>query len=194
MAVRPARHEDVAPLAAALARAFDDDPVTAWVSANAGTRSRWSTRFFAWQLERLLPQDVTWTTDAQEGAAIWALPGRWREGPMDMVRLLRATLVGIVPHLPRVLRGLGQVEARHPDNRHFYLAVLGVDPARQGDGVGSALIRPGLDLCDAEGIPAYLETGKERNVAFYARHGFRVTEEVHLPKGPPVWLMWRDPA
>jgi hypothetical protein len=42
-------------------------------------------------------------------------------------------------------------------------------------------------------VPAYLETGTERNVAFYTRHGFKVIEELHLPKGPPVWLMWRDP-
>ena len=59
---------------------------------------------------------------------------------------------------------------------------------------GTALIRPGLELCDREGLPAYLETGKERNLAFYGRHGFRVTDEVRLPKGPPVWFMWRDPA
>ena len=194
MSVRPARAEDIGPLAACLARAFDDDPVTAWVYPNPRSRARWSQRFFQWQLRRLLPQEVTWTTDDQAGAAIWALPGRWREGPADMVRLLRATLLGIVPSLPRVLRGLGQVETRHPDNRHMYLAVLGVEPDRQGDGVGSALIRPGLELCDREGLPAYLETGKERNVAFYARHGFRVTEELDLTRGPRVWLMWRDPA
>jgi len=30
-------------------------------------------------------------------------------------------------------------------------------------------------------------------VDFYARHGFRVIEEVRMPGGPPVWLMWRDP-
>src|SRR3954466_13055445 len=131
MAVRPARHDDVAALAGVLARAFDDDPVTAWVYANARTRSRWSTLFFAWQLERLLPQDVTWTTDGREGAAIWALPGRWREGPMDMVRVRRAPGGGTAPPRRGVRRGLGQVEPRHPDNRHFYLAVLGVDPDRQ---------------------------------------------------------------
>jgi hypothetical protein len=42
-------------------------------------------------------------------------------------------------------------------------------------------------------VPAYLETGTERNVSFYVRHGFRVTEELTLPKGPPMWLMWREP-
>jgi ribosomal protein S18 acetylase RimI-like enzyme len=194
MAVRPARDVDIDTLAATLARAFDDDPVTTWVYANGRTRPRWAARFFAWQLRRLLPQDVAWTTDERAGAAIWALPGRWREGPMDMVRLLRATLLGTLPSLPRVLNGLGAVEARHPVVPHLYLAVLGVDPGRQGEGIGSALIRPGLELCDREGLGAYLETGKERNVAFYGRHGFRVTEELQMPKGPPVWLMWRDPA
>ena len=93
-----------------------------------------------------------------------------------------------------MLRGLDSVEKAHPRERHLYLAVLGVEPSRQGEGLGSRLIRPGLELCDREGIPAYLETAKERNIGFYSRHGFRVTDELRLPKGPPVWLMWRDPA
>ena len=63
MSVLPARAEDIGPLATCLARAFDDDPVTAWVYPNARSRAKWSGRFFQWQLRRLLPQDVTWTTD-----------------------------------------------------------------------------------------------------------------------------------
>jgi hypothetical protein len=50
-----------------------------------------------------------------------------------------------------------------------------------------------LRRCDEESVGAYLETGTEENVRFYSRHGFRVTDEVPLPKGPPMWLMWRDP-
>ena len=48
--------------------------------------------------------------------------------------------------------------------------------------------------CTAESLPAYLESSKERNVDFYARHGFRVTRELRLPKGPPLWSMWREPS
>jgi ribosomal protein S18 acetylase RimI-like enzyme len=195
MAVRPARDADVDRLAVVLARAFADDPVTRWVYASDRRRPFWAERFFGWQLRRLLPQDVSWTTeDGGGGAALWALPGRWREDARDTLGLLRLTLPGVLPRLPRVLRGLGQVETRHPVERHLYLAVLGVDPDRQGAGVGSALIRPGLDLCDRERLPAYLETGKEANLAFYGRHGFHVLDRLDLPKGPPVWFLWREPA
>ena len=51
-----------------------------------------------------------------------------------------------------------------------------------------------LAQCDRDGTPAYLETARERNVAFYERHGFHVREQLTLSSGPPVWLMWRDPA
>jgi GNAT superfamily N-acetyltransferase len=193
MAVRRVRDEDVEPLAAMLTRAFHDDPVTAWVYAREGRRAHWSRRFFRWQVRRLLDQDVTWTVEDRAGAALWALPGRWREETRDTLSLLRQTLPGVLPRLPRVLAGLSQVEVRHPEEPHFYLAVLGVDPARQGSGLGSQVIRPGLDLCDAERLPAYLETGKERNLAFYGRHGFDVLDRLDLPKGPPVWFLWREP-
>jgi GNAT superfamily N-acetyltransferase len=195
MAVRPVGPDDVDVLAQALTRAFVDDPVTRWVYGGEPSTVRWSRRFFAWELRRLMPQDVSWTTaDGAGGAALWALPDQWRETARETLGLVRLTFRGVLPRLPRILRGLGQVEVRHPSQRHLYLAVLGVDPERQGQGVGSQLIRGGLDLCDREGLPAYLETGKESNLAFYGRHGFQVVDRLELPKGPPVWFLWREPA
>ena len=60
---------------------------------------------------------------------------------------------------------------------------------------GAAGSEPPMPRCDAEGLPAYLESSKERNVPYYERFGFRVTRELAMPgRGcPPVWLMWRDP-
>jgi GNAT superfamily N-acetyltransferase len=195
MAVRTPRDEDVDALAVVLARAFHDDPVTGWVYAGERRRPMWSRRFFRWQLQRLMAQDVSWTTeDGRGGAALWALPDRWREDVRDTLKLLCLTLPGVLPRLGRVLQGLSQVEVRHPVEPHLYLAVLGVDPSRQGQGIGSALIRPGLELCDRERLPAYLETGRERNLAFYGRHGFAVVDRLELPKGPPVWFLWREPS
>jgi GNAT superfamily N-acetyltransferase len=67
-------------------------------------------------------------------------------------------------------------------------------PGEQGNGLGSRLIQPVLEICDRDGIPAYLESSKRSNIAFYARHGFRVTAELKLARrGPTMWPMWREP-
>jgi GNAT superfamily N-acetyltransferase len=97
------------------------------------------------------------------------------------------------PALPRILRVLAFVEARHPHEPHYYLQFIGVEPKRQGNGTGSALLRPVLERCDREGLPAYLEASNERSRALYARHGFELVEEARLPGGgPPIWRMWRE--
>lgn len=192
MTARRAQPADVPALAAALARAFHDDPVMSWFFPRAATRDAWSRRFFAYRLRGLMRQEESYTTDDRAGAALWAPPERWRLGLRESLGLLRfAPAVG--RRLPRVTRGLERIEARHPQAPHWYLAVLGTDPSRQGEGIGSELMRPVLDACDADEVAAYLESSKESNVDFYARHGFRVIEEVRLPDGPPLWLMWRDP-
>lgn len=190
----PVTRSDVGPLADVLVRSFDSDPVLRWSYPGARSREFWGRRFFAWQLGRWLQHDVSWTTPDRGGAALWALPNRWSENAADTARAFWSSGIGILPRAPRVLRGLTQVERRHAGfPPHLYLAVLGVDPSRQGLGLGSLLLRPGLDLCDKEGLPAYLETGKERNVSFYTRHGFVVRDEMVLPKGPRIWFMWREP-
>jgi ribosomal protein S18 acetylase RimI-like enzyme len=127
---------------------------------------------------------------------MWAPPQRWRTSLRDDAELARCMLTPrLVGRLPLVFFGfLHQAERQHPRTPpHWYLAILGTEPAAQGRGIGSALLRPVLDRCDADGVGAYLESSKERNIAFYARHGFRVTGELKLPRGPRVWLMWRSP-
>jgi GNAT superfamily N-acetyltransferase len=71
--------------------------------------------------------------------------------------------------------------------------VLGTEPEAQGQGLGSAVLGGVLEQCDRDGVGAFLESSKERNIDFYARHGFRVREEIRLLRGPPMWSMWRDP-
>ncbi len=71
--------------------------------------------------------------------------------------------------------------------------MLGVDPARRGGGLGSALLAAGTHRCDVERRPAYLEATSPRNRRLYERHGFEVVGEVVLPDGPSMWPMWRRP-
>jgi ribosomal protein S18 acetylase RimI-like enzyme len=190
--VRTARREDMAPLATTLARAFDDDPVIGWVFPDDGKRPRMARRLFAIRLEHLIDDEETYTA-GNRGGALWAVPGRWKISAVQQLTMTARLLGGLGLRTPRILGGLHEIERRHPKPPHYYLAVLGVDPDDQGRGLGSALMGPVLRSCDQDGVPAYLESSKERNVDFYARHGFRVTEELRLPAGPPVWLMWRDP-
>ena len=87
---------------------------------------------------------------------------------------------------------LGKLEAIHPTEEHWYLEVVGVDPSQRGRGIGTTVIAPMLERCDAEGLPAYLESSNEANLPLYARFGFEVVDEVHPGNGcPPVWPMWR---
>lgn len=128
------------------------------------------------------------------GAAIWSPPGRWKGTASEAVAIAVPSARLFRSNLPRAIRLLTQMERAHPaDPPHWYLAVLGTDPAHQGAGVGSALIRAITDRCDAHGLGAYLESSKEQNVPFYARHGFEVVERVDPGGQPPTWTMWRDP-
>ena len=81
----------------------------------------------------------------------------------------------------------------HPKAPHYYLFALGVDPAHQGRGLGSTLLRAVTSQCDAKNAPAYLEASTEKNARLYQRHGFRVTEEFGWRRTCPPWLMWREP-
>ncbi len=192
--VRRAGVADIPALAPALARAFHADPVVSWACPSERRRPAHSERFFAARLRQLLPHEDVWTTEACEGAALWAPPGAWHTTFRETLDFLPATFAGRSVHrLPIVLPGLARIDARHPSEPHMYLSVLGTDPSAQGRGIGSALLAPVLRQCDADGVGAYLESSKERNVAYYARHGFRVREELRLPRGPVIWLMWREP-
>ena len=81
----------------------------------------------------------------------------------------------------------------HPDEPHWYLPLIGSDPAQQGRGHGSALLKHALALSDAQIMPAYLEATSERNVALYKRHGFEVTGEIRVGTCPLVTPMVRQP-
>jgi ribosomal protein S18 acetylase RimI-like enzyme len=191
--VRKATSDDIPAMADMLARAFHDDPIVNWVFEDERSRPKYTRRFFAGRARVLIGQREIYTIDGTAAAAMWARPGEWRDPPLQALRELAILVPGVGRRAGRVMRGLVQVESRHPKPPHWYLAVLGTEPSRQGEGLATRLLSGVLEDCDRDEVPAYLETGTERNVAFYNRHGFKVTEELQLPKGPPVWLMWREP-
>lgn len=195
-AIELAEPNDRKAVAAALTAAFMDDPVTNWAAPADRHRPAVLRHFFGCFFDNHVGEGTVYVDPERRGAAIWALPGNWRTSVRQDLRIARSFahprhwLRG-----PTVGRGLLGLERVHPPApRHFYLPALGVVPELQGQGLGSRLLQPVLELCDSEGIAAYLESSKESNIAFYARHGFRVTRELKLPgRGPLMYPMWRDP-
>jgi GNAT superfamily N-acetyltransferase len=151
--------------------------------------------FFTSQIRRqYLPGGHVYTTEDRAGAAVWGAPDRHRNGLTELLHLLPTAPFLVSTRTVRALRLPFEVDGLRPKEPHWYLATLGTAPERQGQGVGAALLQPVLALADQAGMPAYLESSKERNVPFYARFGFEVVGELHSKVGsPPMWRMWREP-
>jgi ribosomal protein S18 acetylase RimI-like enzyme len=198
-AVRLATTDEIPELAAVLARAFAHDPFYAWMAGDAPERGqRMRDGWSGILLYGSAHLAHTYTTDDLAGVAIWLPPGHRGPSLLDSLRqlpaLARLAGWGRLRKIGDAMATLEEHRHRHAPSPHFYLSALGVDPERQGEGVGTALLRPVLDRCDRDGTPAYLETAVARNVLLYERLGFGVVEEVDLP-GTDIhgWLMVRKP-
>ena len=192
---RQAQDDDMGAIGETLARAFHDDPVMVWLfGARERPRARRLRRFLGSEARRQHRRGgLVLTATGHPGAALWDPPGMWRTTWPEIVRSAPRMATAVGPRIPRALRGLALMERAHPREPHWYLAVLGTDPAQQGRGVGAAMIEPVTTRCDAEGLGAYLESSKPDNVPYYERFGFRTTGQIDLPGGPPLWPMWREP-
>ncbi|BCI92120.1 hypothetical protein NIIDMKKI_73260 [Mycobacterium kansasii] len=195
---RPAHKADIRDLSRTLARAFYDDPVMTWLLPHDKSRLAHLHRVFA-AMTRHHHLAHGGVEVACEGAgvgaaALWDPPNQWRE--------TRRAELAMTPAFLRVFGFRGgtaravqeAMKRAHPEEPHWYLAVIGSDPGVRGRGFGQALMRSRLDRCDAEYCPAYLESSKPENIPYYERFGFTVTGEIMLPRGgPPIWPMWREP-
>jgi GNAT superfamily N-acetyltransferase len=183
---------DAIRLAAALATAFYDDPVFRWFAPDDHRRRTMLPAFFDVFVEAYLTHGETYADEDVGGAALWAAPANdpMAADPRYAQRL--EEIAGI--DAPRLFEIVELFESQAPQEPHYHLQFLAVRPERQGAGLGGALMAPGLDRCDHNGVPAYLEATTDRNRALYERHGFRAVGGMRLADGPTVWRMWREPG
>lgn len=195
--VRKARPGETLALSRALARAFFEDPLGIYVVPDPARRLAVIEQGFDLFLRRVwIGHEETYTVgDTGVGACVWEPPGTWKIGAAKQLSMLPAMVGAFGRSLPRLLSALSAAERGHPEEPHYYLPILGVEPESQGRGRGSAMMFPILSRCDAEGVPAYLEASTPRNRALYERHGFKMTEAFQLGRGGPTfWRMWRAPG
>lgn len=195
LTVRRATDNDIDAMVEQLCRSFADDPVMQHVFREPAKQHNGMRAYFKTQIRAdYMRWGGCYTTDDHMGSAIWGPAGKPLLTGLAGLATLRPVFPYVYKHMLATFQLTNLIESMHPKVPHWYLATLGTDPEAQGKGVGSALLKPVLDHCDREGIGAYLESSKERNVPFYARHGFKVQKEVKLPAGgPSIWTMWREP-
>jgi ribosomal protein S18 acetylase RimI-like enzyme len=185
---------DAARIGSILGDAFTNDPVINWAIPAPSLYPR----FFAIMAERLfLAHRQVYLDDRDRGAAMWLPPNVNFDIPatpgqvMLLIRLLLSRGPAVIKRLLQLQKTM---TAHHPHEPHYYLQSIGARQDCQGQGVGSALLKQVTPLCDADQLPAYLESSNAANVALYERHGFEVVNEERIgDDGPPMWFMLRPP-
>jgi ribosomal protein S18 acetylase RimI-like enzyme len=189
--VGPLAASDFAAAGRMLARAYQDDPQFVYVLPDEDERRRRSPWFFSAVLR--YSASVGTLLAADGGVAILIPPGGHTA---SLVRMLRSGLIAAPLRLgPSALGRLTTFATASRDLRaaaiqgpFWYVGGIGVDPDRQGDGIGTALM---AELAALAGDPLCLETASELNVAWYERLGYVVVAKGHVPGGPPIWSMKR---
>lgn len=181
---------------ATLTRAFHADPLFEWVFPDEEARANGLRPLFRIFLRYARKRGHVDVAAQARAAAIWMPPGRTvTMGGMlvsGMMALPFQVGFGTFAKLAGAMDVMEKIHKRYAPEPHWYLAGLGVAPEFQGQGLGSALVRPVLERADRERAPCYLETSAERNLPFYERLGFEVVEATHVGKGgPPAWGMKR---
>lgn len=196
--VRAFGRADLKPASLMMARAFADDPLMMWIFPDERMRQRRLPGFFAGSMRstglRYGATEVLVRGGEIAGCATWLPPAGWIPSVWQQLAALPGYIRTLGSRFVVASETYNTMLRVHPRDPHWYLAGIGTDPPLQGTGIGSELMRSRLARCDADRMPAYLESSKESNVPFYERHGFTVTRELRIPGGGPLlWLMWRDP-
>jgi len=186
--------------AEALNNAFAEDPIYTEIIPDRQERLDSMRGLWAALVDYSLRYGEVYTTNAVGGAACWLPPGQtemtfWRMLRAGM-KVPRAMIRFSPPSRQRLMQVLGTMDrerSRLMRRPYWYLLVVGVDPAHQARGIGGRLIAPVLRRADEQGLPCYLETETESNVAFYQRRGFVVMGEKDMPGCHfHIWLMLRE--
>jgi len=172
----------------ALKLAFVADPATRWVWPDSQKYLLHFSKFAKAFGGKAFEQNTAHYTGNYSGAALW-LPPNVGPDVDTLLGLIRDTTSEEAQNIvPQVFEKMG---GYHPNEPHWYLPLLGVDPHHHGKGLGSLLMKHALSICDKESMLAYLESSNPRNIQFYKRHGFELLGTIQVDSFPPIFPMLR---
>jgi ribosomal protein S18 acetylase RimI-like enzyme len=186
---------------ALLGRAFHDDPLWGATFSDPDRRPELLVAMFTGLTKTTVAaQGLAETTPDLDAVALWLPPGKdfgfWAmaKSGFALPRFAMSLPAQDRNRMMAVLRQFGKRKKALMPDPHWYLAAIGVDPERQGEGLGSTLVQAGIRRADQENTSVYLETETEGNVGLYQHLGFDVIEQVTATGlCLPVWLMMRRP-
>src|SRR5262249_42296877 len=124
------------------------------------------------------------------GAALWLPPDEHPDEEALVELVKRSAADSTKADLFQVFQ---QMNNYRPEEPHWYLPLIGVDPLYQGGGVGSTLLAYALGICDRENCLVYLESSNPKGVRLYQRHGFEVLGTIDVGEHPTIIPMLRKP-
>ncbi|QQP94998.1 GNAT family N-acetyltransferase [Lysobacter enzymogenes] len=188
--IRSASLDEMPRAVATVVAAFVADPPArfAWPSAHDYLQTMpLATREFAGSCFK---HGTAYVSEDFCGTALWLPPGVELDGE-TLEKMFRDTAKR--EHLDDLLATFEKMGQAHPQEAHWYLPQIGVDPNAQGKGIGAALMRHALARCDRNHALAYLEASKPQNIPFYRHYGFEPLREIQIGAAPPVMPMLRRP-
>ncbi|MEQ1763800.1 MAG: GNAT family N-acetyltransferase [Pyrinomonadaceae bacterium] len=170
--------------------AFSTDPIARWTYPDPDQYLQFFPQFIRAFAGKSFEKGTAYLAPDFAGAALWLKPGVESNEDALLGLIWESTSSDVQKDLFPMFE---QMAAFHPESPHWYLPMIGVEPSRQGSGVGSALLQHSLANCDADGLPAYLESSNPKNLSLYERFGFEQIGVIRSGDAPPMFPMLRKP-
>jgi ribosomal protein S18 acetylase RimI-like enzyme len=197
--IEPTTHKTYRQAALVLGKAFENEPVSQVVYRmfSPVRRVKALTVDFSAELQVALRKGypiVLRRDGSVIAAALIYPPGRYPLPIIDQWLFLFKSILGNgIYDVRSWVKWINEVDKIHPKQPHYYLEYIGVDPAYQGQGLGSQMMDHLVARADADKVGCYLENASPRNLPFYQRFGFKVINEKQII-GFTTWFMWREPG
>jgi ribosomal protein S18 acetylase RimI-like enzyme len=190
LTVKTAKVSDEASIIDIIVLALSSDPVMRWLYPEPHNYLRHFPSLIRSYGGKAFENTGAYYMDGYSGAELWLRPNVYQDAEALIIMLKNTVSEQNQEALMAMLK---QMEHFHPKEPHWYLSFLGVDPAKQNYGFGSALLKHALLQCDQDSKLAYVESSNLRNLPFYERHGFEVMGTIQAGTSPPLFPMCRKP-